>query len=165
MMAYTAPMHLSYPKSKQYICSCLIIVSAFLTAGCCTPGNYHDQGVTYVPQNPYYVPAYSYQSYPVYQPVVIPIPAPRSSWSSCPPPPCHPRSDWSGYQPNERWSCTGGAREGYHAPLWQQRPKNDDRPMPDRNPSTQPQQDRQQAAVAAIQQSPSLKINQCLTDR
>ncbi len=167
--AYTALMHHSFPTIKHLTCSSLIILSGFLMTSCCTPGSYHYQPVTYMQQNPYYTPTYSYQSYPVYQSVVIPTPAPRYAWNTpCPPPPpCHRGEDWQGYHHRgESWAYDGRSREGYRASVRQQSQQAYVGSTADRNTSSHPYQTPQEPApAAAIQQQPSLANNQFQSGR
>ena len=90
---YTASMEYSFPSLKHLATISLIALSAVLASGCSTPGSYYEQPVTYVPQSSYYTPTYVQQpaySFPVYNPVIVPIQSPRYSWGTpCPTPVWH----------------------------------------------------------------------------
>ena len=104
--AYTASMHHALPTLKHLACISLIALASVLTSGCCTPGSYYEQPVNYVPQTSYYTPTYSY---PVYNPVIVPIQSPRYSWGTpCPPPIWHRsyhREERSCHDRSPRYSC------------------------------------------------------------
>ena len=133
-------MHPSRLSPKHLLLSAGIAMTAFLMSGCCSPGTYYDQPVTYVPQVPCYASTYSYPNYPVYQQVVVPIPTPRYAWNSqCPPPPpCHrdaiyPREcSWRDNRP-----AYHSQREEPRPSSWGHRPQYAVRPAPDRSFSHQ----------------------------
>lgn len=144
---------------KQLFVAVVIALLAFLTSGCSTTGHYYDQPVTYVPQTPCYAPTYSYQSYPVYQPVMVPIAAPGNTWNaSCTqPPPCHRESY---YRQECSWRerrTTDVHREDYRAAVWGQRKQYAERPLADRNT---PPRSAQQPAQSSPQPAPGYIAHQ-----
>ena len=174
MAAYTASMHQSHHSPKHFFLSAGIALTAFLISGCCAPGTYYDQPVTYVPQASSYLPTYSYPSYPIYQQVVVPAPSPRYAWNSLcpPPPPCHrdaiyPRQcSW-----RDSRATYDHHREEHRAPSWGQRQQYASRPAPEgsfpprselppRSAAPPRQAPPPPAPVTTFQQQPSLANNQ-----
>lgn len=164
-------MHHKFPCIYQLLTSAAIALSALLTSGC---GTYYEQPVTYVPQVPCYAPTYSYPSYPVYQPVVVPIPSPRYAWNAPYPTPCSwHRGDDSNeeYSWQKRKPAVEHSHEEHRSSSWGQRQQYAARSKPDRNSQPQSYQSSRSAApprqappppvpVTTFQQQPSLANNQ-----